>query len=839
MATQRETVDFGIDLGTTNSAIAKAEGADAVVIRNNRQREFTPSAVYMSASGNVHVGDAARARVEADPDNACAEFKLRMGERGEHMRFKASGRSMTPEDLSAEVLKSLRGNVTAGTGESIEAAVITVPAAFSLDQCDATSRAAALAGLEFAPLLQEPTAAAWAYSVRDAPSKAFWLVYDFGGGTFDAAVVKIEDGEFTVVNHAGDNFLGGKRADWALVEEILIPKAEREYGLRNLSRDNRRAAGNIAKLKAAAENAKIELSQSEATDVLVDLRREDGELVDFHHELTRADVEAVTRPLVETSIALCRRALAESRTKAGDIERVLLVGGMSQSPVLREMLADPTEGLGIPLDHSLDPVTVVARGAAIFAGTQRIPRSLKSKPTAAPGTAALELEYAAVGQDTDPLVGGRARDDAVQDWTGCTVEFANRESKPPWTSGTVALRPDGGFTLRLRAEENTKNTFAIVLRDRHGTPVATDPTSLTYRHTGLIGAAPTLSHSIGIGLSDNSIETVLAKGTELPARKRTVTFTTVAVNKHAGTGLIRVPLVSGEHPRVDRNTVIGRLELRPAEVRRDVPAGSEVEVTVSIDTSFRATAEAYVPILDEEIEIDVDLARSTAPGLADLRADRAELEHRYDDLRERASEVDAPEARALLDRFDSQDTLSEVDRLLRQAEIDPDATATCLVRLREAQTVLDGVEEHLELPQIIEEAKESLSMAKEIVQQAGQAEHRADLRRAEAELDAAVEERDQALIRRQTDELRTIAVRVLDESGRLPVVVFASLEHDLADHPSPQVQRLLAEGRRSINDGTVHQLAAVNAKLRSHLPDEGSGLDLEGQASTVRGGDRR
>ena len=836
---RRETIDFGIDLGTTNSAIARAEGADAEVVRNNHQQEFTPSAVHVGLNGNILIGQSARKRVEADPANACAEFKLQMGTRGSHKTFEASGVTMTPEELSAEVLKSLRGDVENRSNERIEAAVITIPAAFELDQCDATRRAAELAGLRHAPLLQEPTAAAWAYSVHGAPAKAFWLVYDFGGGTFDAAIVKIEDGEFTVVNHAGDNYLGGKQADWALVEEILIPAAKRKFGLTSMDRNNARSRGNIAKLKAAAEDAKIELSQVDAVDIVVEIKDDSGEEVDLNCELTRADVERVTRPLFERSIELCREALANCGTKPSDIERVLLVGGMSQVPLLRRMLADPTEGLGIPLDHSLDPVTVVARGAAIFAGTQRIPKSAKLKQPPTPGQVTLELQYAAVGQDADPLVGGRALNEVVEDWTGYTVEFLDTAFNRPWSSGKIALRADGRFSTRLFAPENTRNTFTITLRDPQGAPVDTDTPGLTYRRADLVGAAPTLSHSIRVGYSDNTTGLLLAKGTELPARKRMDTYTTVAVNKNAGTGLIRVPLVSGERPRVDRNTVIGQLELHPAEVRRDVPIGSEIEVTVSVDTSFQARADAYVPILDEEFEIDVDLARSTAPSLADLRTDRSELERRYDDLRDRASDVDAPEARELLDRFDSQETLSGVDQLLRQAEVDPDATATCQVRLRDAHTVLDEVEDRLELPQVIAEARLALDAVKEVVQQAGQAEHRTALRKAEADLEAAIEARDQSLIRRQTDELRTIGVRLLDESGRLPVVIFAAFEHGLADHPSPEVQRLLAEGRRAVNDGSVHQLSSVNAKLRNRMPDLGAGIDLDEQRSTVRGGDGR
>ncbi|MEU5871111.1 Hsp70 family protein [Glycomyces sp. NPDC047369] len=839
MATYRETVDYGIDLGTTNSAIARAEGADAEVIRNNRQREYTPSAVYVTPSGTVQVGDAARDRAGVEPDNACAEFKLRMGTRGEHQRFKASGRSMTPEELSAEVLKSLRANVSSQGDDEVEAAVITIPAAFELDQCDATGRAAALAGLRFAPLLQEPTAAAWAYSVDNAPRKAFWLVYDFGGGTFDAAVVKVHDGEFTVVNHAGDNFLGGKRADWALVDEVLAPKVRGEFGRIELDREDPRGRINAARLKTAAEYAKIELSRASSAAVYAELRLPDGSGADFNYELTRDDVDRVTRPLVETSIELCRKALDESRTRAADIERVVLVGGMTQVPVLREMLAHPVEGLGIPLDHSLDPVTVVARGAAIFAGTQRIPKAARAARPAEVGQVRLDLEFAAVGQDVDPLVGGRARADLERDWSGWTIEFDDTGSEESWTSGKVPLRPDGGFSTRLFAQERTRTEFAITLRDHRGAAVPTDTPSLAYRHADLVGSAPTLSHSIRVGYADNTTGVILAKGTELPASKTLVAFTTVAVDRSAGTGLILVPLGSGERPRADRNTVIGSLELHPAEVRRNVPAGSEVEVSVRVDTSFAASAVAYVPVLDEEFDIDIDLSRSTAPGLPELRADRAELERRYDELRDDVSDVDAPEARNLLHRFESQDALSEIDRLLRQAEVDPDATATCQVRLRDAHTVLDEAEEHLELPRAVDDAEATRKAVREIVKEAGQAEHRTGLRRAEAELDAAIADRDLVLVRRQTEELRHLAVRLLDETGRLPVVVFSSLEHELADHPSREVQRHLAEGRRRLNDGDVHHLAAVNAKLRPYLPDDGAGLGLDGGGSTVRAGDRR
>lgn len=238
----RSTVDFGIDLGTTNSAVAVLRGVDADVIKNNEDSDTTPSAVWIDRRDQLRVGRAAKERSESDPDNTAAEFKLRMGTARESVSFAASGRGLSPVQLSAEVLKSLRADVRQRLGEDIEAAVVTVPAAFDMSACDATRAAAEAAGLRFSPLLQEPTAAALAYGFQSSDEDARWLVYDLGGGTFDAAVIQLRDGEFTVLNHRGDNYLGGKLIDWRIVEELLIPAVRDEFGFTDLAR-GRRAGG--------------------------------------------------------------------------------------------------------------------------------------------------------------------------------------------------------------------------------------------------------------------------------------------------------------------------------------------------------------------------------------------------------------------------------------------------------------------------------------------------------------------------------------------------------------------------------------------------------------------
>jgi molecular chaperone DnaK len=840
----RENVDFGIDLGTTTSIIAVADAADATVIRNNRQAEHTPSAVYVSGSNKVLVGESAKGRLVEDHDNACAEFKLQMGKRDAHKLFKASGRSMTPEELSAEVLKSLRGDVRQTLGESIGAAVITVPAAFELDQCDATRKAAELAGLHFAPLIQEPSAAAWAYSAHLATDRGFWLVYDFGGGTFDAAVVKVADGEFSTINHAGDNFLGGKLIDWALVEELLIPAVREEFPLPDLARGHRQSAGNIAKLKDAAEYAKIELSRADSAEVNVRLNDVHGTpTFDFVFVLTRADVERVALPLYQRSVTLCRKAIADSGLGAGDVERVLLVGGTTIAPALRELLADPVEGLGILLDYSLDPITVVARGAAIFAGTQRMPsRPDRAEQALGEGKVVLDLKYPAAGSDTEPLVGGLPPRTARQrDWAGYTIEFVHADGTPPWRSGQIPLTSEGTFSTRLRADEHTVNTYGIELRDARGTMATTDPERISYRHTSKMGTAPTLSHSIGVALDNNEVLWLARKGAELPATARTVLYSTLTVRRNERTGLIRVPIVEGERSKADRNMLIGRLDIVPNQVDRDVPAGSEVEVTLKIDTSFAPRADAYVPLLDEEFPIQVELGRSGSG--TDLRGAAEDLTERFDELADRLDklrfgDVHRGEAAELVDRFRAADVLADVRRLAEAAAVDPDAASTCENRLRDGQTALDDIEAALVFPELVVTGRTIAEQTQGLIADAGTSRHRTALHNAERAMETAIASHDRTVLERQIEVVRDIVREVLRDSGQLAAVIFVGREPSLRDNPDSRVQDLLQQGRRALDEGDVAGLNAVNAQLAKAAPDEVGHADATGGlGSTVRAGD--
>ena len=215
----RQTIDFGVDLGTTNSEIAVVDKGQLQVIRNGFSEEITPSAVRIDKKGAVIRGKLAYNQRADDKENTHTKFKRLMGSQ-QVLSFPSSGKRMKPEELSAEILQSLRDDVRRTLHEEIDAAVITIPAMFEAPQWNATTKAAELAGLKFAPLLQEPIAAALAYGFQAGSLEGFLFVYDLGGGTFDASIIQTSEGRLKVIDHSGDNFLGGSDFDELLVDSF-------------------------------------------------------------------------------------------------------------------------------------------------------------------------------------------------------------------------------------------------------------------------------------------------------------------------------------------------------------------------------------------------------------------------------------------------------------------------------------------------------------------------------------------------------------------------------------------------------------------------------------------
>ena len=362
-------IEFGIYLGTTYSVIAKVDGSGTTIIPNKTDnKNFVNSAVYIKKNGTIFIGDKAKNKIATDPKNGYSEFKLRMG--SDHVyEFEKSGLKMTPVELSAEILKNLRQTAYEKCQKDLKAAVITVPADFTTPQTKATKDAAELAGFEQVILLQEPKAATIAYGLDKLDKDEIWLVYDFDESTFDVSIIQKVNEEINIINNQGDTYLGGKLIDWDIVEKIFVPLIVDETGLSDFNRNNPKYLKGFAKLKRAAELAKTEISHYGRAEIEIEnlIFMENGDVYDFEYDMEKEQLDEVMKPFVDRTVNHCKKALKDINLTIDNVTKIILVGSLALSPHIHERL---TEEFDTPLEYSIDPTTVYARGAAIFANNK-------------------------------------------------------------------------------------------------------------------------------------------------------------------------------------------------------------------------------------------------------------------------------------------------------------------------------------------------------------------------------------------------------------------------------------------------------------------------------------
>jgi molecular chaperone DnaK len=814
---KRSTIDFGIDLGTTNSAIAVLNGTVPEIIKNNNDLDITSSAVHISKRGQLRVGKRARQQLlsEGSEGDVYIEFKRRMGT--DHVyEFRSAGINKSPEELSAEVLKSLCGDAQQRLGENIQAAVITVPAAFEQKKCAATKRAAEMIGLVQCPLVQEPVAAALAYGFQLQAEREYWLVYDFGGGTFDAALMKADEGMIDVVNHGGDNYLGGADIDWAIVEKIILPQVTKEFNFPELSRENPRWRTVIARIKHAAEVAKIELSRSEKTflnDCMV--KDADGQMVEIDFPLTRNEVIAVAEPRIMESVAICKCVLKEKDLVPSMIDKIILVGGPTLAPYFREILSDQ---LKVSLDFSIDPLTVVARGAAVFAGTQQF---VDKKPVAK-GTFKLELNYSPVGPDEDFRVRGKVLAEK-QDLTGYTINFNNPGTG--WDSGKIPLKSEGTFKADLLAEAEKRNTFAIKLADPKGVLQKTDPSELVYT-IGVDTPQQPVINSLGVEIGTNEYDVLLEKGTSLPAKKTKVYHTTKSLNKGDTGDMVSIPVVEGENPKADRNRLQGILTVKGTDIRRNIPAGSEVEVTLLMDEDRCIRARAYITMLDEEFEV-VITPETRTPDASRLKNELRKEKKRLDDL--------AKDSGSSPDYLEQQEKIKELEVMVETAQGDPDAANQAEARILKLKADIDKIENIYEWPKMVEDARIKLNQLDQVVSQFGnnnpEFKRRAkDLR---TQVDQLIEEHRDDLLPKKVQQVLFLCGEIYASNEQLIVGMFMHVKQERSKM-SDQVtaSQLINQGDGCIQRGDFQQLRQVTMQLIGLLPrDIGEAIRKGGYAT--------
>ncbi|UYV14798.1 molecular chaperone DnaK [Porphyrobacter sp. ULC335] len=375
---------IGIDLGTTNSCVAVMDGGKPKVIENSEGARTTPSIVAFTKDGQRLIGQPAKRQAVTNPDNTLFAIKRLIGRRFEDPLtkkdmglvpytitkgkngdawVKAGDEEYSPSQVSAFILQKMKETAESYLGETVTQAVITVPAYFNDAQRQATKDAGQIAGLEVLRIINEPTAAALAYGMDKEDGKTI-AVYDLGGGTFDVSILEIGDGVFEVKSTNGDTFLGGEDFDNAIVE-FLADAFKKKEGM-DLKTDKLA----LQRLKEAAEKAKIELSSAASTEInlpFITARMEGGTTTPLHlvETITRADLEKMVDGLIQRTLDPCKKALADAGVSKDQIDEVILVGGMTRMPRVREVVE---QFFGAKPHTGVNPDEVVAMGAAIQAG---------------------------------------------------------------------------------------------------------------------------------------------------------------------------------------------------------------------------------------------------------------------------------------------------------------------------------------------------------------------------------------------------------------------------------------------------------------------------------------
>ena len=375
---------IGIDLGTTNSCVAVMDGGKPKVIENSEGARTTPSIVAFTKDGQRLIGQPAKRQAVTNPDNTLFAIKRLIGRRFEDPLTKkdmelvpykitkgkngdawvnAGGEDYSPSQVSAFILQKMKETAESYLGETVTQAVITVPAYFNDAQRQATKDAGQIAGLEVLRIINEPTAAALAYGMDKDDGKTI-AVYDLGGGTFDVSILEIGDGVFEVKSTNGDTFLGGEDFDNAIVEFLADSFKKKEQ--MDLKTDKLA----LQRLKEAAEKAKIELSSAATTEInlpFITARMEGGSTTPLHlvETITRADLEKMVDGLIQRTLDPCKKALADAGISKDQVDEVILVGGMTRMPRVREVVE---QFFGAKPHTGVNPDEVVAMGAAIQAG---------------------------------------------------------------------------------------------------------------------------------------------------------------------------------------------------------------------------------------------------------------------------------------------------------------------------------------------------------------------------------------------------------------------------------------------------------------------------------------
>ena len=812
------TINYGIDLGTTNSAIAKFIKGEVIIFSNPQDygRNTLPSVVSYKKD-KITVGNKAKEFLEKDPKSVVGVFKRKMGT-SESFKIKSINESKTPIELSAQVLKELKTFVN--TGDNLDAVVITIPASFDTIQSNATKEAGIQAGFKQVVLLQEPIAASLAYANMKKEremQEGQWLVYDLGGGTFDVALIKIKDGEMKVLDHEGDNFLGGADFDNMIVEKLVIPKICEKFKFANLEDEMKSASGKLnAKyyvLLRRAEEAKITLSSKTSAEIVVDgFEDEDGNEVDMEIIITRSEFNELIRPNIDGTIDMIKKIITRNSLKPIDLQFTLMVGGSTYIPYVRSRVE---EVLQIPANCEIDPTTAVAIGAAYYSATK--PKEIEKTGAKAKTSISIKTSYNKASKEKDELFSARI--------TGNTDGLSFR-----------ITRQDGGFDsgikkLAERISEDLPlvdgafNFFSLVVYDSLNNIIETDIEPIGINSGFGISGQP-IPEDICLEVDDydnpgkTRLKPIFFKNAILPLRSQGISF---PLNKGMIKGndddFIYINVLEGSHLALpEANKGIGFMEIRGPQIKRDIAKGSDIEITISISESRDISIAVYLNMADQEFKQTFNPKERHTPieflkeQVEDL-SDKLELE-----IQEATEKEDFETAGALSKLKKEMETVSEETESLTSDDV-TDKRYQLEDKKRKIAQQIDSATKDKRIQQVKAHYFETKEECEKMLDQNGNDHERKTFNDIVAQESAFFATNSPIKIQEKSDELHSIIGKIRWRTPDFLTSIFQWCKNNQTKmNEQTQAKSLVDAGNFAIESENWERLSEINSGLLNLLP---------------------
>ena len=825
---------YGIDLGTTNSAICKMENGEPSIKKTDTLKDTLPSCISftkkkLSRSGDSAYNDLRQDRSRATKvwsngnSNVFIEFKRTMGLDTKYASSNME-RSYSSEELSAEVLKTLKSFIG---DDTIDACVITIPAKFKAPEIAATMRAAKLAGIEHCSLLQEPIAASMAYGLSTDNKNGYWLVFDFGGGTFDAALLSVEDGIMQVRDTEGDNFLGGKNLDYAIVDEIIIPYLKENYAIDGIMADATKRGILRDAVKYYAEQAKNQLSFKPSVDIMSQLDEfgedDEGEPLELDMVISAGQMQQVLSPIFQKAVDIVKGLLKRNNLKGIDLGSLILVGGPTYSPVLRQMLK---EQITPNVDTSIDPMTAVARGASLYATTQEYDADMKVSTGAQ--RVAIDLGYESTSVQTSEYVIVKLLPNESKGVGGKSLMFEVTNSDGSWSSGKLALTATGD-AVECVLKEGRANAFGIAVYDETGNKLPCFPNELTIIQGSQVGSA-TLSYNIGIEAKDE----VMDKNVFVPLKGLEKNQTLPAVGVRNGLRVLKqlnpgnpndeliIPIYQGEHSAEGSSAIYNDHVFDVVITGDDVPvtiaAGSEVDITLKVNNSQGYHIEVLFVQSGESVEKDLNIESRSVMSMLEWTLQYNDAQSKLKSLRRsgKVSDTELAEAEKILNDLSK--------RKEKEGEKDDDRQHL-LDDLRRAFRKLEDIDKSHGLETAEAELRDLYSRLEKANNEFGN-HYDNEVRAMRSEVDAALRSHNEREVREVSEEVRSLLYGRVAIQG---VLIGFIMHYDsnfgrIAWRDRGRARQLLNQGMSMVGDDTDWEaLRQICIQIQNLLPEEEKG----------------